>query len=94
MITFVSLDSFTKNSSPPHEKLSDQSRGKNPLNAPRNSLPEYGVSSTAPLEAITETPRRIAHETTLVSIDGPCQPGPSGLAKKKFTVTPAHDPLM
>lgn len=62
------------------------------MNTPsKDDPPEYGTYGSAPLEVITETPRRIEHETTLVSLDG--QAGPSGLNKKKFTVTPAHDPL-
>jgi hypothetical protein len=41
------------------------------------------------LDAIVEMPKKIQHDSILVSIDG--QPGPSGI-KKVFTVTPAYDP--
>lgn len=80
-----------RSSSSSHENLAELKRSK-PIFAQSPKTPDdYLKYSSAPLEVITETPRKIQHEPTLVSMEG--QPGPSSI-KKKFIVTPAHDQLM
>lgn len=63
-----------------------------PICATPKHAGDYMKCGSAPLDRISETPKRIQQESTLVSIDG--QAGPSGGNKKKFTVTPALDPLI